>query len=73
MAVTRVLTAKFQRMDKPKKTVPSEKEKPFKEINLHVNEFGQIIRDVALEDIKQFLDENVPDKKLDDMDDKPIA
>lgn len=33
---------------------------------MHINEFGQIVRDVELEDITAFLNENVPDKKLDE-------
>lgn len=41
-----------------------ESDKPLKEMELKVNEFGQIVRDVDLDNINTFLDENVPDKKL---------
>lgn len=52
-----------------KKITPSpsgnpESDKPLKEMELKVNEFGQIVRDVDLDNINTFLDENVPDKKL---------
>lgn len=58
--------------EKSKKTNRPVHKKPLKEINIHVNEFGQIVRDVELEEIKKFLDENVPDKKLDEIADEPI-
>lgn len=37
-----------------------------KKVNLHINAFGEIVRDVKTEDINAFLDENVPDKKFSD-------
>ena len=38
--------------------------KDLQKISLHVNEFGEIVRDVKTDDINAFLDENVPDKKF---------
>jgi hypothetical protein len=38
--------------------------KELKKISFHVNEFGEIVRDVKTEDINAFLNENVPDKKF---------
>ena len=35
-----------------------------KKVSLHVNEFGEIVRDVNMDDINAFLDETVPDKKF---------
>jgi hypothetical protein len=57
-------------MEKPTQPASTNKDKPLKEINFHVNEFGQIVRDVKLEEINAFLDENVPDKKLEESDDE---
>jgi hypothetical protein len=50
---------------------PAAPAKPIKEVNMHINEFGQIVRDVPVEDINAFLNENVPDKKLEEDDDEP--
>lgn len=58
-------------MEKPKLPEAPADEKPLKEMNIHVNEFGQIVRDVPLENINTFLDENVPDKKLEEGNDDP--
>lgn len=44
-----------------------------KKVNLHVNEFGEIVRDVKTDDINAFLDENVPDKKFLESDDLDAA
>jgi len=38
--------------------------KDLQKISLHVNEFGEIVRDVKTDDINAFLDEHVPDKKF---------
>ena len=46
---------------------PMEENKELKKISLHVNEFGEIVRDVKTEAINAFLDENVPDKKFDEV------
>lgn len=43
---------------------PSDKGKGLSKVNLHVNEFGAIVRDVQTDEINAFLDENVPDKKF---------
>lgn len=56
-------------MEKPNQSELPPKDKQFKEINLHIDEFGQIVRDVKLDEINAFLNENVPDKKLDESDD----
>jgi S-adenosylmethionine hydrolase len=60
-------------MKKPNKPNPTTTEKKINEINLYVNEFGNVVRDVKLEEINKFLDENVPDKKIEESTDKPIA
>lgn len=44
------------------KTSPENKE--LKKIELHVNAFGEIVRDKKTDEINAFLNENVPDKKL---------
>ena len=44
-----------------------------KKVSLHVNEFGDIVRDVKTDDINAFLDENVPDKKFLESDDLDAA
>jgi hypothetical protein len=56
-------------MEKPKQPETTPGDTPFKEVNMHINEFGQIVRDVKLEDINTFLNENVPDKKFEESDD----
>lgn len=35
-----------------------------KKVSLHINAFGEIVRDIKTEDINTFLDQNVPDKKF---------
>lgn len=55
-------------MNKSKRNNPApktkEEDKELKKISLHINEFGQIVRDVKTENINAFLNENVPDKKF---------
>lgn len=48
------------------KPTPRTKEatKDLKKVELRVNEFGEIVRDVRTEDLNTFLNENVPDKKF---------
>lgn len=49
--------------DKKKKP---EVHKDLEGFTMRVNEFGQIVvSNLAIEDLNQFLDKNVPDKKLD--------
>lgn len=48
----------------PKATAAEQENKELKKVSLHVNEFGEIVRDVKTDDINAFLDENVPDKKF---------
>lgn len=54
--------SKAKRTQAPPKPAPAQKE--LKKISLHVNEFGEIVRDVKTEEINTFLDEHVPDKKF---------
>ncbi|MBX2891525.1 MAG: hypothetical protein KF734_11390 [Saprospiraceae bacterium] len=51
--------------NKPK-APPKPEKKPDKlsGINIQVNEWGQIVRDVEVDDINDFLNKNVPDKKF---------
>ena len=56
-----------------KKTETSLDDKPLKDMVIQVNEFGQIVKDVALDKINSFLNENVPDKKLEESDDTIVA
>ena len=35
-----------------------------KKVSLHINAFGEIVRDIKTDDINAFLDQNVPDKKF---------
>ena len=60
-------------MEKPKPPKTLSKDKPIKEIDMHINEFGQIVRDIKLEDINAFLNENVPDKKFEESDDAVLT
>lgn len=55
-------------MKQKKQPDKSEKGKAIKDIYIHVDAFGQIVRDVRLEDINAFLNDHVPDKKLEDND-----
>lgn len=43
---------------------PNPEQKDLKKLSLHVNAFGEIVRDVQTDEINAFLDENVPDKKF---------
>lgn len=43
---------------------PSPENKTMKDLDFHINEFGEIVRDVKTEEINRFLDQHVPDKKL---------
>jgi len=56
-------------MEQQKPPQTPSKDKPLKDVEMYVNEFGQIVRDVKLEDINAFLNENVPDKKLEEVED----
>lgn len=39
-------------------------DKPLKNLHISINEFGQIVKDVPTEEINDFLNKEVPDKKL---------
>jgi len=43
---------------------PAKKPAKLNEINIQVNELGQIERNFDIDKINQFLNENVPDKKF---------
>jgi hypothetical protein len=47
---------------KPKKAV--KKKKPVEKLNMGINEFGELTTNINLEEINNFLDKNVEDKKL---------
>lgn len=56
---------------KPPPPIKSESEKKqsrINEIDIQVNELGQIVRNFDIDKINQFLNENVPDKKFADDD-----
>lgn len=56
---------------KPPPPIKSESEKKQSKINdidIQVNELGQIVRNFDIDKINQFLNENVPDKKFADDD-----
>lgn len=42
-------------------------------MNIHVNEFGEIIKDYNVDDINAFLNEKVKDKKFTQPDDSPAT
>lgn len=52
---------------KPPPKEPEGKPPKLNEINIQVNELGQIERNFDIDKINQFLNENVPDKKFDDV------
>jgi hypothetical protein len=58
-------TKKEKRPQKPAEQQPSQP-KELKDIHIHVNQFGQIVKDVQVDDINAFLNANVPDKKFDE-------
>ncbi|GAB4487025.1 MAG: hypothetical protein OHK0019_01480 [Saprospiraceae bacterium] len=45
---------------------PEKKTSKLNEIDIQVNELGQIERNFDIDKINQFLNENVPDKKFED-------
>ncbi len=54
---------------KPKKKTPPKQDKPkvhadLEGFDIRINEFGEIVPNVDIEKINQFLNENVDDKKL---------
>lgn len=55
-------------MKKTKKTTAEKKSatsRKLKNIDLRVNEFGQVVHNIEVDQINTFLDEHVPDKKFD--------
>lgn len=53
----------------PKPAVHSD----LKNMDIRVNEMGEIIRDYNIDDINEFLDKNVKDKKLNDDGSSPAS
>lgn len=56
-------------MTKQTKPKPRPRQKPpvhrdLKDLDIRVNEFGEIVRDYNVEDLNNFLNEKVKDKKL---------
>ncbi len=52
-------------MSEDKKTKKQgKKKKPVEKLNMGINEFGELITNIKLEEINEFLDNNVEDKKL---------
>ena len=47
----------------PKETLTGEATE-LKKVSIHINSFGEIVRDVKTDDINAFLNEHVPDKKF---------
>ena len=50
--------------DKDKDINKEEKDISMEGLNIHINEFGQIETDLPVEQVNEFLDENVNDKKF---------
>jgi hypothetical protein len=49
-----------------KKTTPVKKKKPIKNLNVGINEFGELTSSVKFDDINAFLNANVKDRKLEE-------
>lgn len=51
-------------MAEEKKNKKVVKKKPVEKLNMGINEFGELTTNINLEDINDFLNKNVDDKKL---------
>ena len=51
-------------MPEDKKPKKAAKKKPVEKLNMGINEFGELTTNINLEDINDFLNKNVDDKKL---------
>jgi hypothetical protein len=60
------MKTKKEKRPTPPAERPSGQAKELKDIQIHVNKFGQIVKDVQVDDINAFLDANVPDKKFEE-------
>lgn len=54
----------------PKDSEEKSQTEKLKKMKIRVNEFGEIIREYDVDEINQFLNENVPDKKLSERDEE---
>ena len=52
--------------EEKKKVTPVKKKKPIKNLNVGINEFGELTSSVRFDDINAFLDANVKDRKLEE-------
>ena len=49
------------------------KKKPIKNLNVGINEFGELTSSIKFDDINAFLNDNVKDRKLDEKKEKEKA
>lgn len=56
--------------DEKNKVKPVKKKKPIKNLNVGINEFGELTSSVKFDDINAFLNDNVKDRKLDEKKEK---
>ena len=52
------------KMAEEKKNKKAAKKKPVEKLNMGINEFGELTTNINLEEINDFLNKNVDDKKL---------
>lgn len=52
--------------EEKKKVTLVKKKKPIKNLNVGINEFGELTSSVRFDDINAFLDANVKDRKLEE-------
>ena len=61
-------------MSEEKNKVKSvKKKKPIKNLNVGINEFGELTSSIKFDDINAFLNDNVKDRKLDEKKEKEKA
>ena len=60
-------------LEEKNKTKPVKKKKPIKNLNVGINEFGELTSSVKFDDINAFLNDNVKDRKLDEKKEKEKA
>ena len=59
--------------EKNKVKPPVKKKKPIKNLNVGINEFGELTSSIKFDDINAFLNDNVKDRKLDEKKEKEKA
>ena len=59
--------------EKNKVKSPVKKKKPIKNLNVGINEFGELTSSIKFDDINAFLNDNVKDRKLDEKKEKEKA